>query len=95
MHNPETVMENETHKLLWDFEIRTDRQILARSDFISKKERTCRIVECTVPADYRVKLKECKKRIEKIWNMKVTIIPFVIGALCTVYKGLVLRLEDL
>ena len=30
MHSPETVMENETHRLLWDFEIRTDHLISAR-----------------------------------------------------------------
>ena len=30
MHNPESVMENETHKLLWDFEIKTDHLISAR-----------------------------------------------------------------
>ena len=24
MHNPESVLENEMHKLLWDFEIQTD-----------------------------------------------------------------------
>ena len=42
------------------------------------------------PADNRVKLKECEKRdkylditkeLKKLWNMKVTIIPIVIGAL--------------
>ena len=30
MHNLESILENETHKLLWDFEIQTDHQILAR-----------------------------------------------------------------
>ena len=30
MHNPESVLENETHKLLWDFEIVMDHQISAR-----------------------------------------------------------------
>ena len=29
MHKLETVLENETHKILWDFEIQTDYQILA------------------------------------------------------------------
>ena len=24
MHNPESVLKNETHKLLWDIEIQTD-----------------------------------------------------------------------
>ena len=30
MHNPESVLENEMHKLLWDFEIQTDHIISAR-----------------------------------------------------------------
>ena len=30
MHNPESVLENKTHKILLDFEIQTDYQISAR-----------------------------------------------------------------
>ena len=30
MHNPESLLENETHKLLWDFEIQTEHLISAR-----------------------------------------------------------------
>ena len=30
MHNPAAVQENETHKLLWDFDIQTDHLISAR-----------------------------------------------------------------
>ena len=30
MHNPAHVPENDTHKLLWDFDIRTDHLISAR-----------------------------------------------------------------
>ena len=52
----------------------------------------------------RIKLKECEKRgkyldlageLKKLWNMKVTIIPIVIGAFDTVTKGLLMGLEDL
>ena len=41
--------------------------------------------------------RELKKsyRIEKLWNMKVTVIPVIIGALGTVNKWLVKALEDL
>ena len=51
-----------------------------------------------VPADHRVKLKEGEMKdkypdlaseLKKLWNMKVTIIPIVSGALGTVIKGLV------
>ena len=30
MHNPAPVLENDTHKLLWDFDIQTDHQISTR-----------------------------------------------------------------
>ena len=30
MHNPTSVQENETHKLLWDFDIQTDHVTSAR-----------------------------------------------------------------
>ena len=30
MHNPAPVLENDTHKLLWDFNIQTDQLIPAR-----------------------------------------------------------------
>ena len=45
--------------------IHTDHQISARrSDLIiiNKKKRNCKIVGFTVPADDRIKLKECEKK---------------------------------
>ena len=42
MHNPAAVVENDTHKLLWDFSIRTDHlQLAMRPDLIviNKKKR--------------------------------------------------------
>ena len=107
MLNPESVLENGTYKLLWDFEIQTDHLIWFRRPdhiIINKKERTCKIVACAVPADHIEKLKERKKRdeyldiarkLKKPRNMKVTIIPIVINALGTVTKGLVQGLADL
>ena len=53
------------------------------------------------PADHRVKLKENEKKnntltlLENWKNIKVTLIPIVIGALSTVTKWLVQGLEDL
>ncbi len=96
-----------THKLLWDFNIQTDHLIPARRPdliIINKKKRTCKIVDFAVPADHRIKVKECEKKdkyrdlareLKKLWNMQVTIIPIVIGAFGTVTKGLLKALEDL
>ena len=66
MYNPESVIENEVHKLLCDFEIRTDHLTLARRpDLIiinKKRKRICRIVDFAVLADHIVKLKESEKK---------------------------------
>ena len=59
------------------------------------------MVDFAVPADHRIKLKECEKylilarELKKLWNMKVTIIPIVMGAFGTVTKGLLKGLENL
>ena len=65
MHNPAPVLENNTHKLLWDFNIHTDHLISARRPdliIINKKKKICKIVDFAVSADHRIKLKECEKR---------------------------------
>ena len=108
MHNPAPVPENDTHKLLWDFDIQTDHLIPARRpDLIianKKKKRICKIVDFAVPVDHRINLKECEKKdkylhlgreLKKLWNMKVTIVPIVVGAFGTIPKGLLKGLEDL
>ena len=69
-----------------------------------KKKRICKIVDFPVPADHRIKLKECEmkdkycdlaREFKKLRNMKVTIIPIVIGAFGTVTKGLSKGMDDL
>ena len=107
MHNPAPVLENDTHNLLWNFDIQTDHLISARKPdhiIINNKKKISKIVDFAVPADHGIKLKEWEKRdkyldlareLKKLWNMKVTIIPIVIGVFCTVTKGLLKGLEDL
>ena len=66
-----------------------------------KEKRICKIVDFAVPADHRIKLKECEKKdkyidlareLKKLWNMKVKMIPIVIG---TFTKGSLKGLRDL
>ena len=90
MHNPASVLENDTRKLLWDFDIHTVHLISARRPdliIINKKKRTGKIVDFAVPADNRIKLKGCEKKdkyldlpkeLKNLWNMKVTMAPIVI-----------------
>ena len=87
MDNPAPVLKTDTH-VLWDFNIHTDHLISARRpDLIiinnnNKKRRTCKIVDFA-------------RELKKLWNMKVTIIPIVIGAFGKVTKGLWKGLDDL
>ena len=90
-----------------DFDIQTDHLISARRPdliTINKKKRIFKIVDFAVPADHRIKLKECEKKdkyldhareLKNLWNIKVTIILIVIGAFGTRTKGLLKKLEDL
>ena len=85
------------HKLQWDFNRQTNHLISARRpDLIvinKRKRRTCKNVDFAVPADHRIKLEESEKKDkcldlarefkQKKRNMKVTIIPIVIGAFST------------
>ena len=107
MHNPAPILENNSYKFVWDFNIQTDHLIPARRPdllIINKKPKICKIVDFAVPADHRINLKEGEKKnkyldlareIKKLWNMKVTIVQIVIGALGTVTKGLLKGLEEL
>ena len=61
-------------------------------------------MDFAVPADHKIKLNESEKKdkyqdlareLKKLSNMKVTVILIIIGALGTVTKWLVKRLEDL
>ena len=67
-------------------------------------ERAYQIVDFAVPVDHRVKIKESEKRdkyldlarqLKKLWNMKVMVIPVVIGVLGMISKGLVKGLKEL
>ncbi len=94
MHNLAPVLENDSHKLLWDHLIPARRPDLI---IINKRKRICKIVDFAVSVDHRINLNESEKKdkylhlareLKKLWNMKVTIVPIVIGALGTVTKGL-------
>ena len=61
-------------------------------------------MDFAVQADHRIKLKECElkdkyldlaRELKKLRNMKVMIIPIMIGALGTVTKGLLKGMGDL
>lgn len=106
-HQPEKVTNTDDVSILWDVSIITDRTILAnRPDIIfhNKKEKTCLIIDITVPDDANIVVKESEKlskykdleiEIMRMWRVKARIIPVVIGALGTVKKGIGNYLQQL
>ena len=73
LHNRAPILENYTHKLLWDLDIHKGHRISTRRpDLITinkkrkkrekKKKINCKIVDFAVPVDLRIKLKECEKK---------------------------------
>ena len=91
-HEPERVLENEDYKIMWDFSIQTDHVIETRRPdlaVVDKKERSCKIIDFEVPGDSRIeneqdkieKYQDLGRELQKIWNVKVKIIPLVVGSL--------------
>ena len=61
MHKPESVIENETHKILRDFEIQTVHPVPARKqDLFPYKKKISHLLDFFIPVSYRVKIKESK-----------------------------------
>ena len=86
MYKPESVLENEIHKILWDFEVQTDHLILARRpNLVIINKRTCHIVYLAISANDRMKnlkkdmYSDLAKTLRKLWNMKAMVIQFVVG----------------
>ena len=105
-HEPEGALENKDYKILWDFSIQTDHVIEAwRPDLaVVNKERGCKIIDFAVPGDSRIEEKEKDKiekyqdlgrELQKIWNVKVKIIPLVVGSLGVIPKQFYNRLKQI
>ena len=65
---------------------------------VDKKDRICKIIDFAVPGDSRIEEKEKNKvekyqdlgrELQKIWNVKVKIIPLVVGSLGAIPNSLV------
>ena len=106
-HRVEPVMENEHVKLLWDFNVQTDRTIEARRPdliLIDKIIEEYKIIDVAVPGDTRVvkteeekieKYRDLAIEIGKIWEKSANTVPIVIGALGTISKNHLMYLGEL
>ena len=77
-----------------------------RPDIIikNKKEKICTLIDVAIPTDKNVVQKEAEKKlkykglcieIKRLWNLKCTIIPIIIGATGIVTRSLRKNLEDI
>ena len=90
------MLQNDKSKIPWDFAIQTYREIENRRPdivVIDKEKKECKIINIAVPGDQNIKAKKLKKitkyqdlrlQVQKLWNVKATVIPIVFGALGTV-----------
>ena len=102
MNKPESVLGNETYKILFSFQTQTGHLILIRKRNLTlinnkKKKKSSSTGICCL-ADHREKMKESEKNInkcldiardfKKLWNVRVTVKPIVVGTLGMVVSGL-------
>jgi hypothetical protein len=103
-HMPKPVYEGDV-TVLWNHAVHTDREVTTNRPDITLKnkiEKTCTPIHVAKPADRNVVQKEAEKKlkyrssgieIQRMWNLKCTIIPVIIGATGTVTKSLRKNLE--
>ena len=96
---PKPVCEEGDVTVLWNQAVHTDREVTAnRPDIIikNKKEKTCTLTDGAIPADRNVQ-KEAERKlkykslcieIQRMWNLKCTIVPVIIGATGIVTRSL-------
>ena len=97
-HCSPSVVENDEVKLLWDFNICTDKVISARCPdiiVINKLDNTAQFIDVSIPADCHIVSKENEKiekyqdlriELEKLWQKKNFVLSIVIGALGALSK---------
>ena len=91
--------------LLWNQAIHRDKEVTAnRPDIIIKNnnEKTYTLIDVAIPADRNVVQKEAEKNlkykclcieVQRMWNLKCTIVPVIIGATGTITRSLRKNLE--
>ena len=101
-----TILENETHIMLWDFETQTDYIISARQPNLvivntKKKENLSNsgLYHSSWPqgkteGKWGDNYLDLARELKKLWNMKVMVILIVIGTLTTITKWMILGLVD-
>ena len=101
-HVPESVLENDNYKPLWDFSVPTAHEIGARRPDLmitDQQNKRCRIIVVGIPEDDKVREKEGEKvekyqdltrEVRKVRGFRTKVVPVVVGTL----GSIPLRLND-
>ena len=98
-HEPESVLQNGDFKILWDLSIQRPDLVV-----VNKTDRSCKITDFAVLGDSRIEEKEKDKiekyqdlgrELQKIWNVKLTIISLVVGSFRAIPKQFGNRLKQI
>ena len=96
--------DTQTHRGFWHTNGSTDVGQATKPYNFQQKQENLRIADFAAPVDHRMKLKENENKdkyqhhareLKKLWNMKMTFIPIVMGALGTFTKELIHGQGDL
>ena len=99
-HQPKSVLQNYKCKTLRNFTIQTNKEIEHRradNVVIDKENRECKIFDITFPKDQNINVKEVAKvnkyqdlrlQVQKLWDVKATVISNVVGGLGTLIQKL-------
>ena len=99
-HQPQSVVENASIKVLWDVPIITDRTIGCNRPDLTiyrKENKTALLVDVSIPADNNLqektrekleKYSELRVEVERLCGMKTTIVPIIIGTTGVALKDL-------
>ncbi|TWW66946.1 hypothetical protein D4764_20G0009780 [Takifugu flavidus] len=97
---PPKVLENKQAKILWDFQIQTDKMVVANQPdivVVDKHQKRVVVIDVAIPSDSNFRKKEherlekdqgLKEEIERMWGVKATVVPIVIGTLGAVIPKL-------
>jgi len=104
---PKPVCEEGDVTVLWNQAVHTDREDTAnRPDIIIKnnEEKTCTLIDVAIPAYRNVTKKEAEKKLkykslyiemQRMWNLKCTIVPVIIAATGMVTRRFKKNLETI
>jgi len=103
---PKPVYEEGDVTVVWNQAVHTDREVTTnRSDIIiknKKEKKTHILIDVAIPADRNIVSKKAEKKlkykilcieIQRMWNLKCTIVPVIIGATGIVMRSLRETLE--